>query len=155
MEYLSYDIVYFTLYDYLNVYNIMQLRLTCCRYYEIFEDINKIMYEKHPSLLVSIDVEKSKSLSYENILLVSIIKKITNEQILNIGSLYNNISFIIYAIEKGADDFNWAMTYAAENNHVDLVKFFIEKGADDFNWAMTNAAKNNHIDLVKFLKSKQ
>ena len=42
-------------------------------------------------------------------------------------------------LERGAD-YNDAMAMAALNGHLNIVELMLEKGADNYNEAMTNAA---------------
>jgi len=56
-------------------------------------------------------------------------------------------------IQKGATDFNRAMSGAAKRGRMNIVKYMIEKGADDFDMAMKWAAEGEQIDIVDYLKS--
>ena len=46
------------------------------------------------------------------------------------------------------------MVYATDGGHKDLVEFFVEKGADDWDWAMEHAIRKGHEDLQKFFIKK-
>ena len=43
------------------------------------------------------------------------------------------------------------MTYAALNGHQNIVELMIEKGADNYNHAMSNAASQGHESIVRLL----
>ena len=53
-----------------------------------------------------------------------------------------------FLIDKGANDWNLAMAWAARKNHLEMVQFFIDKGAD-YN-SLTNAQKR----LYKYTNEK-
>ena len=57
-------------------------------------------------------------------------------------------------IDKGANNWDWAMECAARNNHIEIVLLMINKGANNWNRAMENAAENNHMEMVLFLIDK-
>lgn len=71
-------------------------------------------------------------------------------------TLKRDYFLVKYFIEKGADEFDWAMVYAAENNIMDLVQLMINIGVytDDLNKALPHAALNNHLEMVQFLIEK-
>jgi ankyrin repeat protein len=52
-------------------------------------------------------------------------------------------------VELGATDYNRAMAMAAEGGHRDIVERMVELGATDYNWAMTRAADKGYTDIVE------
>ena len=75
-----------------------------------------------------------------------LIKFLTSSEIrninrgLNLAAQSSNISLVKYFINKGADNWDWAMCGAACGGHKDLVEFFISKGANLWDVAMLDAA---------------
>lgn len=50
-------------------------------------------------------------------------------------------------------NFNWIMAEAAAAGHLEVVRFSVEKGADNFDWAINNANKNGWHEVAYFLRS--
>jgi hypothetical protein len=59
-----------------------------------------------------------------------------------------------FFIDKGANDWNWALSGASLGGHKDLVEFFINKGANDWNMALYAASIGGHKDLVQLFIDK-
>lgn len=58
-----------------------------------------------------------------------------------------------YFAAKGANDWNYAVHHAANNNHIHIVRYCIDKGAS-LNEAMLGAVQGGHFQLVKYCVSK-
>ena len=58
-------------------------------------------------------------------------------------------------IEKGADDFNWAMARTANNGHLNIVELMLEKGADNYNETMETAARRGHLNIVELIRERR
>ena len=43
------------------------------------------------------------------------------------------------------------MFYAANGGHIKIVKLMLEKGANNYNWAMNEASSGGHIDVVMLM----
>jgi ankyrin repeat protein len=57
-------------------------------------------------------------------------------------------------IEKGANDWNKAMYYAAGGGRMDIVLFMIEKGACNWDTTLVAAAECGHMDIVQLMIEK-
>jgi hypothetical protein len=51
-------------------------------------------------------------------------------------------------LQRGANEYNWAMLGAAQGGHLDIVNQLIKRGANEYNWAMVEAAQGGHQDIV-------
>jgi len=67
------------------------------------------------------------------------------------ASKLGKIELVKEVIEKGADDFDWAMIQAAENGHMEIVELMITNGAKYFDTAMAWAAENGHMEIVELM----
>ena len=73
---------------------------------------------------------------------------------MNIAALVGDQELIKFFIDKGCNDWNNGMYYAAQNGHEHLVLFFISKGANKWDWGMIGAAKGGYKHLVDFFINK-
>jgi ankyrin repeat protein len=67
---------------------------------------------------------------------------------------YNHLHVVRFLVNKGANNWNWALTHAAFGGHLLLVQLFVDKGANDWNGALLCAAYNGHLSVVEFLAKK-
>lgn len=74
------------------------------------------------------------------------IRTLTPNKMIGKASELGHIGLVNEAINKGANDFNWALDSAALNGHMDIVKLLLPK-ADDFSDAL-HSAKNDEIKEV-------
>ena len=65
-----------------------------------------------------------------------------------------HLNIVQLMLDKGADNFNWAMNSAAAGGHRDIVQLMLDKGANDFKRAMKYAALRGHIDIVQLMLDK-
>lgn len=89
---------------------------------------------------------------------VSDVKRDANK-LLYLASELGDVKYMQLAIEKGADEFKWALPYVASSGNVNAMKFLIEAGwgshqrVDEITlkWALNSAARYGHIDAVRVL----
>ena len=55
-------------------------------------------------------------------------------------------------LEKGADDYNWAMENAADEGHIDVVSLMLKLGASAFDRATNVARRYGHQDIVDLIR---
>ena len=57
-------------------------------------------------------------------------------------------------LDRGANNFNWAMAYAARNGHLSIVQLMLDQGANDYNRAIFDTARNGHLSIVELITEK-
>jgi ankyrin repeat protein len=65
------------------------------------------------------------------------------------ASTQGHKDLVHFFINKGANDWNFALHCASQGGHKDLIQFFIDKGATDWNSALSGASQGGHKDLVR------
>lgn len=67
--------------------------------------------------------------------------------------LQDRTEIIDFLINKGANQLVTALNLAAYAGNLENVKLLIQRGANDFSYAMKNAEKEGHFDVLYYLKN--
>ena len=78
----------------------------------------------------------------------------TDNWCLNQAALAGHKDLVQLFINKGANDWNRALSCATRGGHEDLVHLFINKGAKDWDWALSSASEGGYKELVQFFIDK-
>ena len=65
------------------------------------------------------------------------------------ASKQGHLDLVQLFINKGANNWNWALEGASKGGHKDLVQFLIDKGANNWNCGLHSASFEGHNDLVQ------
>lgn len=65
-----------------------------------------------------------------------------------------NLKIVKLMLEKGANDHDRFMRWAARNGHVEIVRLMLELGATEYGWPMLNAAEYGHLEIVELMLTK-
>jgi ankyrin repeat protein len=65
-----------------------------------------------------------------------------------------DINMVMYLIEKGVDDVNYALRCASILGKLDMVEYLILNGATNLNYALRCAASNNRVAVLNYLIEK-
>ena len=103
-----------------------------------------LLHNSYQSIKICSNLQYKKSY-------IRTLENVNINHVLKLGCMINDIDLINYSIQKNANDFNSAMSYAAAYGHKDIVELLIDYGANDFNSAMSYAAQNGHKDIVELL----
>lgn len=76
----------------------------------------------------------------------------------NAGLIYacngGNTNIVQLMIERGANNWDYALSGACEYGHMDIVEHMIEKGATDWNWGLFYSCKGGHMAIVRLMIEK-
>jgi hypothetical protein len=103
---------------------------------------------EHESLVKKLASRIEKLTNYTND-----IQRIWNHS-MSFAAIINRMDLVeFFIVDKGADNWNLGLNYAAEKGQRETVDFFINKGANDWFGSICSAAENGHRDIVYFLSS--